>query len=214
MKHLVAISLLLSGFAGYCLADVRVIDGDTIEQNAVVYRIEGIDAPEVGQKCPSPSGDWECGKAATAAPAELIEGQEVYCDDLGEDGYGRTIGRCLVNGRDVGAELVLSGMAWAFVKYSRTYVRQEAAAKAAGLGIWQGNAEPPWEYRVRKWESAAQEAPEGCPIKGNISDNGRIYHPPWSPWYTRTKINEAEGERWFCSEAEAVAAGWRAPRWR
>ncbi len=54
-----------------------------------------------------------------------------------------------------------------------------------------------------------------CPIKGNISKTGeRIYHTPWSPWYSRTKINEATGERWFCDESEAAAAGWRAARFR
>jgi endonuclease YncB( thermonuclease family) len=51
-----------------------------------------------------------------------------------------------------------------------------------------------------------------CRIKGNISESGRIYHVPGSEWYERTQINPAKGERWFCSEAEAKAAGWRAPR--
>jgi hypothetical protein len=51
-----------------------------------------------------------------------------------------------------------------------------------------------------------------CRIKGNISESGRIYHLPGSEWYERTQINPAKGERWFCSEAEAKAAGWRAPR--
>lgn len=51
-----------------------------------------------------------------------------------------------------------------------------------------------------------------CLIKGNISDNGRIYHTPGSPSYDRTKIEESKGERWFCTEAEARAAGWRPPR--
>jgi hypothetical protein len=32
---------------------------------------------------------------------------------------------------------------------------------------------------------------------------------PWSPWYGKVRINKSKGERWFCSEAEAVAAGWR-----
>ena len=45
---------------------------------------------------------------------------------------------------------------------------------------------------------------------GNISKNGNIYHPPWSPWYTKTKISTEKGERWFCSEREAIDAGWRA----
>lgn len=52
----------------------------------------------------------------------------------------------------------------------------------------------------------------GCLIKGNISQNGRIYHVPGSPSHNSTKIDESSGERWFCTEAEAQAAGWRAPK--
>ena len=50
-------------------------------------------------------------------------------------------------------------------------------------------------------------------IKGNISRKGeRIYHlPGWSS-YAATRIDTARGEQWFCSEAEAAAAGWRAAR--
>jgi hypothetical protein len=48
-----------------------------------------------------------------------------------------------------------------------------------------------------------------CRIKGNISENGRIYHVPGQRYYTATRINRLRGERWFCSEAEARSAGWR-----
>lgn len=51
-----------------------------------------------------------------------------------------------------------------------------------------------------------------CLIKGNISDNGHIYHVPGSRSYDATKIDESKGERWFCTEEEARAAGWRPPR--
>jgi hypothetical protein len=51
-----------------------------------------------------------------------------------------------------------------------------------------------------------------CRIKGNISQNGRIYHVPGSASYDQTQIDTSKGERWFCTEAEARAAGWRAPR--
>jgi hypothetical protein len=50
----------------------------------------------------------------------------------------------------------------------------------------------------------------GCDIKGNINSKGeRIYHPPGGRSYANTVIDPARGERWFCSEAEAQAAGWR-----
>lgn len=37
----------------------------------------------------------------------------------------------------------------------------------------------------------------------------RIYHVPGQPYYDETRIDTAKGERWFCSEAQARAAGWR-----
>lgn len=55
----------------------------------------------------------------------------------------------------------------------------------------------------------------GCVIKGNISVDTRdkLYHIPGMEDYDRTIISPAKGERWFCSESEALAAGWqRAPR--
>ena len=54
------------------------------------------------------------------------------------------------------------------------------------------------------------QQPSSCNIKGNISSSGeKIYHVPGCSSYNVTKIDEARGEQWFCSEAEALAAGWR-----
>lgn len=51
----------------------------------------------------------------------------------------------------------------------------------------------------------------GCNIKGNISyyTGERIYHVPGQEYYFVTRIDPLKGERWFCSEHEAQAAGWR-----
>lgn len=56
-----------------------------------------------------------------------------------------------------------------------------------------------------------EEEPSGsCEIKGNISSKQeKIYHVQGCGSYNQTKIDEAAGERWFCSEQEAVDAGWR-----
>ncbi|MDJ0509665.1 MAG: hypothetical protein QNJ64_10490 [Crocosphaera sp.] len=54
-----------------------------------------------------------------------------------------------------------------------------------------------------------------CNIKGNISiSTGRkLYHVPGQQDYENTVITTEKGERWFCSEQEAINAGWRkAPR--
>lgn len=51
---------------------------------------------------------------------------------------------------------------------------------------------------------------QNCKIKGNISSSGeKIYHVPGGAYYDKTVINTEAGERWFCSENEAQAAGWR-----
>ena len=52
---------------------------------------------------------------------------------------------------------------------------------------------------------------QSCDIKGNISINSgeRIYHVPGQEFYNDTVIRTEYGERWFCTEAEARAAGWR-----
>ena len=55
----------------------------------------------------------------------------------------------------------------------------------------------------------------GCVIKGNISvSNGnRNYHLPGMEDYGGTVIDPGKGEHWFCTEAEALAQGWKkAPR--
>jgi hypothetical protein len=49
-----------------------------------------------------------------------------------------------------------------------------------------------------------------CAIKGNVnSDQVKIYHTPGQRDYNRTDIKPEEGDRWFCTEAEAQAAGFR-----
>lgn len=187
-----------------------VIDGDTIAIGETRIRLEGIDAPEAAQRCGRRwLGTWACGQAAAGELAKLTSGQTVTCDSKGVDKYDRMLGVCFTSGIDINAEMVRRGYAWAFVKYATTYVAVETDAKVRKAGVWQGDAQPPWEFRHSRWTSVETNAPVGCAIKGNVTKNGRIYHMPWSPWYDRIRIEPDKGKRWFCSEAEAVAAGWR-----
>lgn len=189
---------------------VRVIDGDTVDIDGVRIRLEGIDAPETGQRCARRLiGSWACGAVATEALTRLVEGKAVRCDPRGVDKYNRLLAVCFADGRDINAWMVREGLAWAFVRYSQAYVAEEAAARASRIGIWQADTQTAWDYRARKWATAEDKAPQGCAIKGNVTKNGRIYHMPWSPWYPQIHIDQEKGKRWFCSEAEALAAGWR-----
>lgn len=212
-----ALSLVCSATAATLTGKAEIIDGDTLSIGAVVVRISGIDAAELGQSCALPrGGNWNCTQAAADRLAELTTGKDLVCDALGNDPYGRILATCFADGVDVGGQLVGEGLAWAFVRYSDVYVDTEARARAAGIGVWQAETQAPWDYRADRWERAAEASPRpGCPIKGNIAKGGEhIYHTPWSPWYSRTRIDEAQGERWFCDEAEAGAAGWRAAHFR
>jgi endonuclease YncB( thermonuclease family) len=59
-------------------------------------------------------------------------------------------------------------------------------------------------------QSQSQGRTAECLIKGNINSKGEhIYHVPGQRYYDKTQIDESKGERWFCSEQEAVVAGWR-----
>ncbi len=51
-----------------------------------------------------------------------------------------------------------------------------------------------------------------CDIKGNINTQGeKIFHMPGDQWYEKTTVDESRGrgEKWFCSEKDAIAAGFR-----
>jgi len=193
---------------------VSVVDGDTLEMHGNRIRLHGIDAPESGQSCTDEENKtYRCGQLSANRMASYVSGKAVYCEILDKDRYGRLIAACSVNDVDVNQLLVSEGWALAYRQYSRDYVSAEENAKKLGLGIWQGKFVEPWNWcRGERLEEAKAQIPNDCIIKGNISSNGKIYHTPSSPWYTRTKINTAKGERWFCSEEEAEAAGWRAPR--
>lgn len=211
---LAACLLTLPAFAdtpARIVGTASVMDGDTIDVGVVRIRLHGIDAPETGQPCgTADGGEWQCGTAASYRLSELIEGQPVECEALDRDQYGRVIARCFHNGIDKNALLVEEGLAWAYLQFSDDYAELEQFARSVGVGIWQGEAQAPWDYRANRWERAVAASPGGCPIKGNINRQGeRIYHTPWSPWYDRTSIDESQGQRWFCDENEAVAAGWR-----
>jgi hypothetical protein len=179
-------------------------------------RIHGIDAPESDQGCLRQGKLWPCGLEAENAMRRLIGGREVNCVQVDWDKYDRMVAKCSVGGSDLGAAMVSTGLALAYRAYAQDYVPQEDHARAERLGMWNGEFVPPWDWRHGYPNRETFRIPpprRNCRIKGNISRSGeKIYHTPQSPWYDATRLDEAGGERWFCSEKEARAAGWRSYR--
>jgi len=200
--------------AGAAQADVRgaarVIDGDTLEVAGVHVRLYGIDAPELAQSC----GAWDCGHWARDELARLIGARPVLCRGAESDRYGRLLARCDAGQGDLGAAMVGGGAAFAYRRYAMDYVGAERTAQVRALGLWQDDVPVtrPEDFRAERHAAAAQVAPGDCRIKGNLSDNGRVYHLPGQRDYDRTRIDTTRGERWFCTEDEARAAGWRRAR--
>lgn len=209
---LVLLVLACSGAAAEVSGRARVVDGDTLEVSGVKVRLFGVDAPELDQRCDRGGRVWACGQAAREALAAIVGRKRVVCAVQDTDRYGRDVAVCEAGGEDVGAAMVRQGMAIAYRRYSGRYVNAEAAARRDGLGLWTSTYVQPEVYRqAERAQGTGQVAADpGCVIKGNIgAKGGRIYHLPGQADYAATRINEKKGERWFCTEAEARAAGFR-----
>lgn len=105
----------------------------------------------------------------------------------------------------------------------RLFLIASAVGIIAGLVLFEvgpkaigGRADPSgfWE-KVSEFAGGALDASGfgNCHIKGNVSFSGeRIYHVPDGMFYSETRIDFLNGERFFCTEAEARSAGWRRSR--
>lgn len=196
---------------------VRVIDGDTIVVaiDGLEYRVRytGIDTPETVD----PRKPVECyGREASQRNRELVEGRTVELEkDVSEtDQYDRLLRYVWVDGEMVNAVLVDEGYAMVVtyppdVKYQELFLELQRQARAEGRGLWSVCLTPtvcPPDGPICDYSGTCEPV-----IKGNISKTTgeKIYHVPGGEFYDKTVIDEAEGERWFCTEQEAIEASWR-----
>jgi endonuclease YncB( thermonuclease family) len=181
--------------------------GDRLRLDGRAIRLAGVEAPEIDQDCGGQGREkrWRCGETARAQLRDLVRGKQVRCE-IASDGER---GLCRVASTDIAAELVARGHIFAQQGLFSSYGRLEQDARNQRLGLWRGSAERPHEYRNRLWEAAKKRAPQGCPIKAQITRKDRVYLVPWQAGYSRVRVREDRGERWFCSEQEAQAAGFK-----
>lgn len=216
-------SMSLSSFVPFKASDPPItgrawaISGDALRVASTTVRLDGIEALEREQICAR--GDnrrWRCGVAAQPALSRLIGGRQVHCDPTGKDAAGVVRATCTIGSTDLAAALVKGGHVLAETGMMPRYRAEQSAAREAKAGLWSGANEPerPAVWRARMWEEARVKAPQGCPIKGKVAGRrgeAKTYHLPWSPTYMHLRVISARGERWFCSEDEARAAGFAPP---
>lgn len=199
----------------------RVVDGDTLRvilhnNTEETVRLLLIDTPETvhPNKPVQPFGP----EASEFVKKLLPEGKEVELE-LGiseRDKYGRLLAYVYVDGKMINKMLLEQGLArvaYVFApntKYVDEFRNIQEKARQNGIGIWSIE-----NYALEEgYNEEAAETPQienknnDCDIKGNINAKGeKIYHTPSSPWYDKTAP-----EVMFCSEEEAIAAGFRAPK--
>jgi len=188
----------------------RAITGDTLRVNGHMVQLAGIEAPEISQVCRDKrKRAWRCGKLARRALRRVLGRKQVVCSDVTKADGGRFQATCQINSKDVAAEIVKKGYAFAQGMIFKTYADAEAAAREAKRGVWQGQVQRPADFRAQRWEVASKAAPDGCPIKGRVVRRAKVYVLPWALDYRQVRVRSRRGERWFCSEAEAAGAGFR-----
>ena len=132
-----------------------VHDGDTVVlvgrgTGRVTVRLYGVDAPET-RKPDSPGQPF--GSQAKRVLMFKVLGKEVTAEVQDRDQYGRTVGVLKLAGRDINAEMVTEGMAWAYRQflggpYASRYIQLEEQARRQRRGLWRDpNPQPPWEFR-------------------------------------------------------------------
>jgi endonuclease YncB( thermonuclease family) len=225
--------------AGQSFAASPIVrDGGTLELADATYRLDGIDAPAFDQICIDEHADtWACGVDARDQLASLVGGREVRCEDLGPDASYKKwhIATCTVEGETTSLNqlLVRQGLALNFEPAARgRFKADEADARDNRRGLWKGCFAAPQAFRGGKKDGALlggscradkdreirevlfpeyPAMPSGCGIKGKfalrarITGNVGIYHLQVCRSYPAL----TKPDRWFCSEDDARAGGFR-----
>ncbi len=232
---LVLLGLALS--ASPALAErATVRDAGTLVVGDVTYRLDGIDAPSIDQMCIDDHADpWACGVEARDRLVSLVGDRDVHCEDLGVDKTTakRHVAICTTDDKtSLNALLVRQGFALSLGPKT-VFSDDEAGAKKDRRGLWKGCFAAPAEYR-HKQKTAAKlmggscrtdkdreirdvlfpaelTMPPGCSVKGKFALRARLtgYIGYYQLQGCRAYPDMTKPDRWFCSEDDAQAAGFR-----
>ena len=125
---------------------VTVIDGDTFRIDNTTIRLFGIDCPESNQPY---------GQKAMDFTANMIEGNFLEIQKVGQDRYGRILAIVTINGINLNENLVWAGLAHVDTRYCKLpicigWLAGEEIARLENVGLWkQGQPIPPWVWRKK-----------------------------------------------------------------
>ena len=170
---------------------LEVVDGDTFKiEGGRRVRLMGVNTPEAG-KCLSDKSKDKL--------SELVLGKEVVLKDQFSDPFGRIMANVFINNKYINKEMLLSGLAR--MDYNQNPQRDELKkayedARNKKLGLFSGIC-------------LSNKPLNNCAIKGNVDDNiqKKFYYLQNCKNYSQVLIDLSTDDQWFCTEAEAVKAG-------
>lgn len=174
---------------------IRVIDGDTFETAEHQHiRVAWTEAPEL-ELCG--------GKEAKKALEKLVLDQPVYLKVIFRDPYQRLVSFVYTQDEFVNQAMLLGGYSY-YLRGTSDEIGDELKsatekARQKKAGIFSQTC-----------TQMANTEKSSCNIKGNTR-NGDIYYLPECGVYDNVEVQLYLGDRWFCNEKEAVAAGFRKP---
>ena len=137
----------------------KIVDGDTVYINNYKIRLEGIDAPEMKQKCKKEKlkissiigytfyENYHCGEHSKQSLEAKVKGSNIKCISFTKDRYKRYLARCFKGKINLNQWMVRNGHAVAYRRYSKEYIPDEDFAKENKLGLWQGKFLKPEKWR-------------------------------------------------------------------
>ena len=146
--------MLVVFFAYSAHAQVKIIDGDSLNVDGKEIRLVNIDSPEYFQTCyDSNNVEYECGYEAYLYLKILVEnglnqGKDLNCKKVGTDKYNRELSECFIGKTNLNRLMVKSGHAVSY--WEDKYKNLENKAKKSKKGVWQGKFMRPELYRVLK----------------------------------------------------------------
>ena len=160
MKTIIIILILTTNLLAEEIIGIsKVIDGDTVQIDNFKIRLEGIDAPEMRQKCKkeflkisSTIGfifykDYNCGEVSKKKLKDKIKESEIKCISSSKDRYKRHIATCFKGQTNLNQWMVRNGYAIAYRRYNKKYIPDEDFAKENKLGLWKGKFMDPEKWR-------------------------------------------------------------------